>query len=92
MPLRGAAGKGAHPAADGGDVQGHEDGECTLSFLSLRGTCLDEVDLRGARLRHIDLSTVSDLAPGHLHDLTVARNAGVIGALNWAASQLDLPT
>jgi hypothetical protein len=35
---------------------------------------------------------VSDLAPGHLHDLAVARNAGVIGALNWAASELDLPT
>jgi hypothetical protein len=35
---------------------------------------------------------VSDVAPGHLHDLTVARNAGVIGALNWAATQLDLPT
>jgi hypothetical protein len=34
---------------------------------------------------------VSDVAPGHLHDLTVARDAGVIGALNWAASQLDLP-
>ena len=37
-------------------------------------------------------SAVSDVAPGHLHDLTVARDAGVIGALNWAASQLDLPT
>ena len=35
---------------------------------------------------------VSDVAPGHLHDLTVARDAGVTGALNWAASQLDLPT
>jgi hypothetical protein len=35
---------------------------------------------------------VSDVAPGHLHDLTVAHNAGVTGALNWAASQLDLPT
>src|SRR3954447_10764573 len=34
---------------------------------------------------------VSDVAPGHLHDLTVARDAGVIGALNWSASQLDLP-
>jgi DDE superfamily endonuclease len=34
---------------------------------------------------------VSEVAPGHLHDLTVARDAGVIGALNWAASQLDLP-
>ena len=34
---------------------------------------------------------VSDVAPGHLHDLTVARDAGVTGALNWAASQLDLP-
>ena len=35
---------------------------------------------------------VSDVAPGHLHDLTVARDAGVIGALNWAAAELDLPT
>jgi hypothetical protein len=35
---------------------------------------------------------VFDVAPGHLHDLTVARDAGVIAALNWAASQLDLPT
>src|SRR3954454_3740 len=35
---------------------------------------------------------VSEVAPGHRHDLTVARDAGVIGALNWAASQLDLPT
>jgi hypothetical protein len=35
---------------------------------------------------------VSEVAPGHLHDLTVARDTGVIGALNWAAAQLDLPT
>jgi hypothetical protein len=34
---------------------------------------------------------VSDAAPGHLHDLTVARDAGVLGALYWAASQLGLP-
>lgn len=34
---------------------------------------------------------VSQVAPGHRHDLTVARDAGVTGALNWAASQLDLP-
>ena len=27
-----------------------------------------------------------------VHDLTVARDAGVIAALNWAASQLDRPT
>jgi len=32
------------------------------------------------------------VAPGHLHDLTVARDAGVIGALNCAAAQLGLPT
>ena len=32
---------------------------------------------------------VSDAAPGHQHDLTVARDAGVIAALNWAAAQLD---
>ena len=31
---------------------------------------------------------VSQVAPGHLHDLTVARDTGVIGALNWAAAQL----
>src|SRR3954466_4986500 len=30
---------------------------------------------------------VSDVAPGHLHDLTVAPDAGAIGALNWAASR-----
>jgi hypothetical protein len=34
---------------------------------------------------------VSQVAPCHRHDLTAARDAGVIGALNWAASQLDLP-
>jgi hypothetical protein len=34
---------------------------------------------------------VSPGAPGHRHDLTVARDAGVVGALNWAASQLALP-
>lgn len=34
---------------------------------------------------------LSEVAPGHLHDLTVARQAGVTGALNWSASQLDLP-
>jgi hypothetical protein len=34
---------------------------------------------------------VSEVAPGHLHDLTVARDVGATGALNWAASQLDLP-
>ena len=35
---------------------------------------------------------VSEVAPGHRHDVTVARDAGVTGALNWAASQLGLPT
>ena len=34
---------------------------------------------------------VSEGAPGHLHDLTVAREAGLTGALNWSASQLGLP-
>jgi hypothetical protein len=34
---------------------------------------------------------VFEAAAGHLHDLTVARDAGAVGALNWAASQLDLP-
>ena len=33
---------------------------------------------------------LSEVAPGHLHDLTVARQAGVTGALNWSTSQLDL--
>jgi DDE superfamily endonuclease len=35
---------------------------------------------------------VSQVAPGHRHDLTVARDTDVVGALNWAASALDLPT
>ena len=35
---------------------------------------------------------ISEVAPGHRHDLTVARGAGVIATLNWAATQLDLPT
>ena len=35
---------------------------------------------------------VSQVAPGHRHDLTVARDADVVGALNWASSALDLPT
>lgn len=35
---------------------------------------------------------VSGAAPGHLHDLTVARDAGALGALYWSASQLGLPT
>jgi hypothetical protein len=35
---------------------------------------------------------LSEVAPGHLHDLTCARDAGVLGALYWAASQHDLPT
>ena len=34
---------------------------------------------------------LSDLAPGHRHDLSVAREAGGLGALYWSASQLDLP-
>ena len=35
---------------------------------------------------------VAEVAPGHRHDVTVARDAGGTGALNWAASQLHLPT
>jgi hypothetical protein len=35
---------------------------------------------------------ISEVAPGHRHDLTVARDADVIATLNWAAAQLDLPT
>jgi hypothetical protein len=35
---------------------------------------------------------LSDVAPGHLHDLSIARDARVLGALYWSDSQLDLPT
>ena len=35
---------------------------------------------------------VSDTAPGHRHDMSLARDAGVLGALYWAFSQLGLPT
>jgi hypothetical protein len=35
---------------------------------------------------------VGDTAPGHRHDMVVARAGGVLGALYWAASQLGLPT
>jgi hypothetical protein len=34
---------------------------------------------------------LSDVAPGHRHDLSVARDAGLLGALYWSASQLHLP-
>jgi hypothetical protein len=34
---------------------------------------------------------LSDVAPGHRHDLSVAREAGGLGALYWSASRLDLP-
>jgi hypothetical protein len=34
----------------------------------------------------------SPVSPGHLHDLTVAADHGVLGALYWSASELDLPT
>jgi hypothetical protein len=34
----------------------------------------------------------SDALPGRLHDLTCAQDLGVTAALNWAASELDLPT
>ena len=35
---------------------------------------------------------LSDVEPGHRHDLTCARNAQALAALYWSASQLDLPT
>ena len=35
---------------------------------------------------------VGEVAPGHDHDITVARSGSVLGALYWAASQLGLPT
>ena len=34
----------------------------------------------------------SDVVAGHQHDLTVARLVGLLGALHWAASQLQLPS
>jgi hypothetical protein len=34
---------------------------------------------------------VSDVMPGHQHDITCARVSGMLGALYWSASQLDLP-
>jgi hypothetical protein len=34
----------------------------------------------------------SEVAPGHLHDLTVAAETDVLGALYWAAAHLNLPT
>lgn len=33
----------------------------------------------------------ADAMPGHLHDLSCARQLGVTAALNWAAAELDLP-
>jgi len=33
----------------------------------------------------------SPASPGHLHDLTVAHDHDVLGALYWSASELDLP-
>jgi hypothetical protein len=33
----------------------------------------------------------SHAMPGHLHDLTCAQTQGITAALNWAASELDLP-
>ena len=33
----------------------------------------------------------ADAMPGHLHDLSCARELGVTAALNWAAAQLNLP-
>lgn len=35
---------------------------------------------------------VSDTAPGHRHDMALAREARVLAALYWAFSQLGLPT
>jgi hypothetical protein len=34
----------------------------------------------------------SPVLPGHTHDMTAARTGGVLAALYWAASQLNLPT
>jgi hypothetical protein len=35
---------------------------------------------------------IGDTTPGHRHDMAAARDGGVLGALYWAFSQLDLPT
>jgi hypothetical protein len=35
---------------------------------------------------------LSDVEPGHRHDMACARNARALAALYWSASQLDLPT
>ena len=35
---------------------------------------------------------VSDVLPGHLHDLTCAQQQQILAAACWAASQLNLPT
>lgn len=35
---------------------------------------------------------ISEAMSGHLHDLTCAQQQGITAALNWAASELDLPT
>jgi hypothetical protein len=35
---------------------------------------------------------VPQVAPDHRQDLTVARGTDVVGALNWVASVLNLPT
>jgi hypothetical protein len=34
----------------------------------------------------------SQALPGHLHDTTCARELGITATLNWAATELDLPT
>ncbi|GAB2940310.1 hypothetical protein GCM10027280_30920 [Micromonospora polyrhachis] len=34
----------------------------------------------------------SEAMPGHLHDINCARQLGITAALNWAATELDLPT
>ncbi|MDI6105994.1 transposase family protein [Actinoplanes sp. NEAU-A12] len=33
----------------------------------------------------------AEAMPGHLHDLSCARELGITAALNWAAAELDLP-
>jgi hypothetical protein len=35
---------------------------------------------------------ISDVMPGHLHDMTCAQHQQILAAACWAASQLDLPT
>jgi len=74
---------------------------CTEKTTSLKGKQIDlwysgKAHEHGGNVQALSAPTgfplwVSDVEPGSVHDLTVAREH-VLGALYWAASQLDLPT